>query len=137
MKEMKTLYLYPAERSLLEQKPQDIRAEFSVEEETLDFNDSEERMRTRLLLTRLHDKRLLEVRDAVLAGAAPEDVTKDLPVEEIEESDLAELFFALGPTVLSTFIVGVLATAQSDTAYLSLAALSDIRHALLRSFASR
>lgn len=136
-KKMKTIYLYPAERTLFGKTPEDVHREFAVQDESMDFIDSPKRLHTRLSLVRLHDPKLLTLRDRVQSGEDVLTAIKNLSIAEVGEDDLSELFFAMGPSLLTGFIMGLLSSAKTDADFLSIAALADIRHALLISFTSR
>lgn len=130
---MKPVYLYAPERALVEKLPDDIKKEFVVHDETLDFTDSASLLHTRLSLVRLHDPQLVSLRDQVQAGTSVLEASKSIQLADVDESDLSQLFFAMGPSLLTSLITGLLGTAMKDADFLSVASLAQIRHALLLS----
>ena len=136
-KQMKSLYLYQTEIEFFNKVPQDIQKEFTVHQETLDFVDSTEKLMTRLSLARLHDPKLLSLRDLVQSSGDLLGTLQNISLDEVEEEDLSELFFVMGPTLLTSFITGLLATAKTDADILSISAMVEIRHSILSSYNPR
>lgn len=114
--------------------PEAVRNGWEVREETLSFADSEEKRAARLSLLRLHDPKLLKFQadaekidspDAMAALFAATDL------QGVSEDDLAELFFALGPDLLTRVIRDLLAAVKTDADLDAVASLLLIRHSLL------
>ena len=131
---MKTLFLQTQELQPFEGLSEQLREGWKTETETEDFQDSAEQMLTRLQLLHVHDPKLLAFRDSLLSAkdnAAMESILMDTDLSSINDDDIAELFFALGPQLLSALIVGQLPEIKTEQDMYGLQALTTIRHALL------
>ena len=131
---MQTLHLYPQEQKLFSRLSEEQTREFSVVEETLDFVDSPEKFKTRLSLARIHDPKLLALRDRLQKGEDLAILAKSASFDSVDDADLSELFFAMGPTALTGFITAMLGSVKTDAELLSIASLAEIRHSLLKAF---
>ena len=130
------LYLTPKEREEFEQLPETLREGWRVIEETLTFADTVERREMRLHLLRMHDPKLLALREKALALPTTDAVVTlilESNLSGVSDADLAELFFALGPAPLSFLIPQFLTKAHSDEDLEHVAIFSGIRHSLLAS----
>ncbi|MEK7218892.1 MAG: hypothetical protein AAB728_05515 [Patescibacteria group bacterium] len=134
------LWLTAAERTIFDALPAPLQDGWELKEETLAFTDTAERRTARLSLVRLHDQKLLALRDKVQKATSPEDVASllaEIDLRDVTEGDLAELFFALGPDALTRLITPLLREAKTDGDLDDLASLLTIRHSLLESFSSQ
>lgn len=133
---MASLYLTKEEKKIFDALSEGVRDGWEVEEENGTFDDNAEKMRTRLALLRLHDPKLMSLRDKA-SGSTDIDriaeLVQEMDLSGISEDDLAELFFALGPSVLSTIIGDLLKSATTDKDIDDLQSLTFIRHELLAS----
>ena len=131
---MNTLFLFQEEQSTFEALSPALREGWEVETETATYEDSAEKQIMRLSILRLHDPTLKELRQkAQNANSAEEIATllQDFDLKDVDEDDLAELFFAMGPTVLSQLISSLLASAKTDDDVEGITALTTIRHSVL------
>lgn len=134
---MNTLYLTVEEQKLFDALSSDMREGWQTQMEEGRYEDSADKQMIRLSLVRLHDPRLLKLRaQAEQAGSIEEvaSLIQDMNLEDVDEDDLAELFFALGPAVLSRLILDLLTAANSDGDVEGVTALTVIRHSILTSF---
>ncbi len=133
---MKTLYLTPTETSVFATLPEAVRDGWELEKEVLTYADTSEKQVLRLSLIRLHDPSLIHLRDKALEAATIEEVTAlihSMDVRLVDEDDLAELCFAIGPSMLSRLIVSLMKMVTNDKEMEAVTALTLIRHAILRS----
>ena len=131
---MTTIYLSATEKMLFEKLAEDLRSGWSVEEETLEFEDTPERALARMHLLRLQDINLKAVLNSLKETDSPEimlEIIRDTDLSNVSSPDLAALFFAIGPGTISLFIKSLLAEAKSDKEIEHITALSVIRHRLL------
>lgn len=133
---MNLLHLTAAERKVFELLPETVREGWQVEAEELKYADTRQKQMMRLSLVRLHDPSLLALREKALQTESVDEVvaligTMDLTL--VDGDDLAELSFALGPTMMSNLIAALLGKVTSDEEMEGVTALTVIRHAILRS----
>ncbi len=134
---MHTLILTPVETSLFAKVDTAMREGWDVQSEELTFDDSPEKFHLRLALIRLHDPALVAFRDRVKTMTKPEEIAAEMQKiapELLLHDDLAALFFAMGPGMLSMMIELLLQEIENDTDLLRLAALTFVRHEILSSY---
>lgn len=136
---MNTLHLTPAERPLFEALPAALREGWIVEHEGLGYADTPARMELRLALLRIHDPALIELRKKTQTAQTVQEVADaiaSMDLAEVDDDDLASLFFALGPDYLSRLIIHLLQTAATDKDVEAVTGLTVIRHSILEAFRS-
>src|SRR3989344_8023312 len=133
---MNTLTLTKEEEKAFAELSEAVREGWDVQAETIRYEDAPAKQLMRLSLLRLHDPALLALGEkAGRAGCGDELVAliQGMDVSAVDDSDLAELFFALGPTVLSELIAVQIASAKTDADVEGVQALTVIRHSILSS----
>jgi len=133
---MKNVYLTSAEQEVFNRLSEAVKDGWEVVQEELTYADTREKQIMRLSLVRLHDPSLLSLRNKALKmGSISEVVSliQAMDLSLIDEDDLAELSFALGPIMMSHLITLLLVKVTSDTEMEGVTALTVIRHAILRS----
>ena len=103
------------------------------------MDDSPERRRMRLYLLRLHDPHLQAFVEEAKKRDTPEALIQliyNTNLAGVDDSDLAELFFVLGPNALSALIQKMLLECKTDSDLQDIAALTEIRHSLFASLSS-
>lgn len=128
------LYLTADEKKVFDGLSGDVREGWTVEEETSDISDTAEKMSMRMELMRFDDPSLAAFQSKVSGASSLEDLAtliQQTDLSDVNEDSLAELFFALGPVVLTRLIGPLLADVKSDAHMSSLEALTGIRHSLL------
>ncbi len=133
---MNPLYLTSSEQALYDNLSVDMKDGWEVETEELTYDDTYEQQIIRLSLVRLHDPSLIALRDKAAQSSSLEEVAgliRTVDLKMVEEDDLAELCFAIGPSALSHLISLLLTQVQTDKDIEGVTALSVIRHAVLRS----
>lgn len=131
---MNVLHLLPSERTLLEALPASLQDGWTVEEESLTYKDTLQKQMMRLSVVRLHDPSLIKLREKAQTIINPQQMTDLLASQDLSlvgEDDLAQLFFALGPNVLSQLIAELLKKVKSDADMEGVTALTVIRHSIL------
>ena len=134
---MTTLFLHEGEREAFDRLPDVLKEGWSVSDERLTYDDSPPRQMMRLSLLRLHDPRLLNLRNKAQTCSSFEQIAAligGMDLKDIDEDDLAALFFGLGPAVIDELILEQLRDARRDTDIEGVAALSLIRHSILNAF---
>lgn len=119
--------------------PEDLREGWKVETEALSYADTAQKQLIRLSLLRLHEPKLIDLRKKVQTSSSMEEVIKLLQksdLQDVNEDDLAELFFALGPITLTGLIDYQLKLCKKDTDVDGIAALTLIRHSILHALTS-
>lgn len=133
---MRTLHLTMQEQVLFDTLPDALREGWETEAETLSYEDTPQRRMIRLSLLRLHDPKLLAFREQAKQAQSAEEIAvlmESIDLKDVDEGDLAELFFALGPVTLSLLIAALLRTVKTDTDIEGITALTVIRHSVLAS----
>lgn len=136
MDEMDTLFLTGREMKLFDALPSAVKEGWTVERETMTVEETPENIRTRLSLLSLHDPKLRAFQKKAQSMNTPEELASlvsDTDLKDVSDADLAELFFALGPTALSSLIEHELQHATTDDDLDNVDALVTIRHSLLSS----
>ncbi len=136
MADRNTLYLTAEERRQFDALPKELREGWALQDETITFADSPEKLQIRLSLMRLHDPRLREFQEQVRAVQTVEQLTalmEKTSLAEMSQGDLAELFFAMGPHAISAILGKLIADAKTDADLETVAALSTLRNTLLSS----
>jgi len=134
---MTELHLTLAEQKLFASLPANLREGWTVVEEMQKFDDTITHRRTRVSFLKLHDPKLNVLKEQIEGTKDAAEIAKlvaDFDLKEVQQADLAELFFALGPQPLYLIIAATIPTVKTDKDVESLAALSLIRNALLRAF---
>jgi len=135
---MNTLYLFPAEQTVFDSLSADLKDGWSVEAEEKTYEDSAQKRAIRLSMARVHDPVLMHLRDKAYKAGTVEEVAgyiNETDLKRVDEDDIAELFFALGPDIIGRLIAYMLQTAKTDTDIEGIVSLSLIRHEIYQSFA--
>lgn len=136
---MNILHLTPFEQSLFEALPSALREGWKVETENRGYADSPEKMEIRMALLRVHDPKLLKLREKTSTAKTPDEVAaiiNETDLHGVDEDDLASLFFAMGPATVSSLIVYMIPKAETDKDLEDVTALAFIRHEILNAFQS-
>lgn len=132
------LYLTKAERAVFEKLPEAVRGGVKVEEETLAFTDTEEKMAVRMKSMKISHPGLKKLQDESqkkkLSAEEVAKLSETMDLSGLSKEDLTELAFAWGPTVFSLMISMALQGVNTPDDAFALSQLSYIRHGLLRSF---
>ncbi|MDD4319766.1 MAG: hypothetical protein PHW10_05590 [Candidatus Peribacteraceae bacterium] len=131
------LWLTATEQAAFRALPPAVQDGWQVQPETRTYEDTPEKRNIRLSMVRLHDPKLLALRDKVqeaASGDAAAALLDGMDLEGVADDDLAELFFALGPTLLTRLIEPMVLEAKSDDDLEGVAALVTIRHSMLSAF---
>lgn len=131
-----TLYLTEIEKSVFNALSADLREGWILESEAGAYEDSLEKMQVRIELMALEDPQFMKLK-ADLAGANSEEeaakLVQNLEFEKIKDRDMGEIFFALGPNVLTSIIGKLLAEVAVDDDLTVVADFSSVRHMLYES----
>ncbi|MDO8649662.1 MAG: hypothetical protein Q7R81_07865 [Candidatus Peregrinibacteria bacterium] len=133
---MHQLYLTPEEKKLFDALSAEVQNGWKVEVEQLTFRDTEDQQRIRVEFMDVQDKNLRTLRDKAREVKSEADLAKladSLDLANVSDSDIEELFFALGPQGITVMIVPLLEKATGDEEVDLAAMLSTARHILLES----
>ncbi len=128
------LYFTPAEQTLFAQLPASLQEGWEIAEERPLPVESPRQREVRLMLARIHDPKLLALRDKAMKATSAQEVAallEDTTLEGVANDDLAQLFFALGPTALSSLLENQIRSATTDDDLSFVEGLTVIRHAML------
>lgn len=129
-----TLTLTADELALFQALPEELRKGWKTEEETLRFQDSESRRLTRLEFMKLTSPAMKGLSDALGKAETNADIEaalKGVDFTQLTEQDGNELFFALGPDILSGIIAAFLANTKDANALEDLSDMCRMRHEIL------
>lgn len=133
---MNTLFLKAHETSAFDALSADLREGWSVETETLSFQDTDHRRRIRFELLRVEDpamKKFLESAAQAESADAFEALVKDTDFEKLSDADFSELMFAIGPDGIGILLEAALKNVKNDEDIAYAAELSQVRHGILES----
>lgn len=130
---MNTLYLTDKESSLFTTLASEVTEGWQVEAEVLPIQDTPEKRVVRMSLLRIRDPKLVMVQQSAKSGDINTviDAVKNHDLADVHEEDLKQIFFALGPVVVTKLIESMLPEAKTDQDIEGITALTVIRHALL------
>jgi|GEM_PF-649905 hypothetical protein len=136
---MDAIYLTAGEQKLFDALPKTLSKGWQVEEEDQVYEDTKEKFMVRISLMNLRDPKLLALQERVKKTRSHEEIiplVDQLSLADISESDLLELFFAMGPKILSVNIADLLKRASGPADMNAIAALTFIRRSILTSLLS-
>lgn len=131
-----TLHLTAHEQEVFHGLSEELKDGWSVEPENRDIRDTNEKRLMRMHLLQLQDPKLTMLRDKALHTQSVEDLAmliQSHDLEGVDTGDLNEIFFAIGPVVLTTLITYMLKNVQNDQDIEGIASLSYIRSLILSS----
>src|SRR3989339_1049927 len=111
---MNTLSLTAEEKKIFDGLPAPVREGWEVQEEKGSYQDSQEKLSTRLALLKVHDPKLVDFQKKA-AGMSAEQLSELIAKTDltgVADADLAQLSFAVGPTILTRLIGGLLLTVK-------------------------
>lgn len=127
------LHLTDAERAIWRMVKPEIQEGWTVEPENGSFPDSPERRCMRLHLVKLRDPKLLDFQRKARKESTMDGLTAlilGMDLQNMNDADLAELFFALGPGPIGRAVESMLRTVTKDEDIEGVAALTTIRRSL-------
>lgn len=136
---MNILHLTPSEQALFEALPSALREGWMIESETRSYVDTPDKMEIRMALLRLHDPKLIALREKTATAKNADEVAAiigETDLHGVDDDDLASLFFALGAETISKLIAFMIPKASTDKDVEGITALALIRHAILNAFQS-
>jgi len=136
---MTVLHLTTAEQLLWANVPQALQKGWSVETESGTWRDSPQYRQMRMQLVKLQDPKLLAFIEHAKAAASADALAKLLSETDLQgvmDSDISELFFALGPAVVGKLITLMLGTIKTHADIEGIAALTTIRRSLYAALVS-
>lgn len=131
-----TLYLRPDEQALFQAVPADVRAGYSFETEEQEFADTEKRLKLRVQFLRLFDPALNDLRDKMQAATTEAELLaliEGADLTSLDERDLFNILFTLGPGAVSQLIRDALVEAKTTADLDGVATFSQMRHLFLES----
>ncbi len=134
------LYLKDDERKAFDKLSADLKEGWRVEAETIVFKDDDKNRQVRLEIMQISDPTLLAFRKkAQNAKDAKEFLTlvDELDLATVDEQDIGQLFFGLGPDAVTALMAAMLPDVQTDDDMQHFAAFSQLRHIILESLTSK
>ncbi len=137
---MKAIYLTKEEELVFNKLPLESRKQWKVENEVVDYVDTDEQRKIRIELLSLNSPALQSLKKNLLVAVSDDQIKKimiEADISQISDGDLAELFFAMGPTVPGFIILQLLHEVLAAKDIEAIHALSVIRRNLLLSLAGK
>jgi hypothetical protein len=134
------LHLTKGEEKLFRALPDDVLNGWQVTEETLTYADTAQKQSIRLSMLRVRDPKLVAFREAAAQCKSTAEFVKLLAESDLRgigAEDIAHLFYAVGPHVLSAFVLALLSEAKNDKDIARVADIAAARHLLLTSLQPR
>ena len=136
---MNTLYLTADEIKLFDALSDDLKEGWETEEETIVYEDTEEQRNLRLDFMEISDPVAKDIQEKAKGAKSPQDagaVLEGYDMGNLAEDDMWEVFFALGPDVLTSMIEKFFAEVKDDKGVENISTLSIVRHELLANLTS-
>ena len=127
----KTLFLTADERTLFETLPDNLCEGWEMKEESGAYRDSDRQRVLRCSLLNFTDPKLIALQKSVINAKTPRELLRQagsFDFSKASPSDMAELFFAIGPDGLSLLISGFLLQAKDQSTMCGIALLANARH---------
>ncbi len=135
---MNTLYLTPSEEKMFSSRSADLQQSWTVTPEVLTYADTPERRAFRFQMLRVQDPQLIQFREKALQAMSDTtfiELASSIDLTRIDNRDLTQIVFALGPDAMGMIITGILQSATMKDDIELAAAFSALRHGMLESFA--
>jgi hypothetical protein len=126
-----TMYLTTEEQKMFSALSATMQDAWNVQEEKITFADSPEKMEIRLRNLDLSSPKLLSLKEKAESAKTRDEFLANIDIAELSQDETMELYFALGPNVLSEFIVDAIGKIQNSDDLQNLGVLTIIRHNLL------
>ncbi len=130
------LTLTPDEKKIFDALSDALKEGWKVEVELPIPMDSPAKRLTRFELLQLRDPALMKLAERAKKTQDADEIVQfvqEADLTKVSYDDLTELFFAIGPSVLSQAIFDLFGTVKTDDELRDIGALADIRHSLLAS----
>ncbi len=134
-----TLFLTPSEQKHL-RLGEMLERQWNIETEVGTAEDSEKDRVIRMTFLSVQDPSLQHVARLARNGASPAQLLASilrLSLADLPEADLAELFFALGPSSMTAFIALLLRQDPTAETVPAVALIAAVRHTYFASYARR
>ncbi len=133
---MSTVYLTTEEKERWEKLPSNFIENITVENETMQFADSPEKITIRMRNLKVEHPSLVALREHAKDVQTADDfknALESIDLEALPENDLMELYFAMGPELIGSIIKESIGDIASSDDAESFASLTFVRHGLLLS----
>lgn len=125
------LYLTADEQKLFKALPKNLQEGWGAKEEKGRYEDTERQRVLRGSLLNLSDPKLIALQKSAITAKTPRDLLRQagsFDFSKASPSDMAELFFAIGPDGLGVLISGFLLHAKDQSTMSGIALLANARH---------
>ena len=134
---MNSLYFTSEEEKIFASLDADLQKNWTVEQETLTYNDTPERRAFRFQIMRVQDPILLRFQEQAINLQTDEEfmkLAKAVDLKEVDTNDLTHIVFALGPDAMTAIITELLKNTKKTEDVELAAAFAALRHGMLESF---
>ena len=134
---MNSLYFTSEEEKIFASLDADLQKNWTVEQETLTYNDTPERRAFRFQIMRVQDPILLRFQEQAINLQTDEEfmkLAKAVDLKEVDTNDLTHIVVALGPDAMTAIITELLKNTKTTEDVELAAAFAALRHGMLESF---
>lgn len=129
------LFLTSAEKAAFQALPESVRTQYEIKDESLTFQDSEEKIQTRIRNMNLQHPELKKLQEQANSKKFTQEeianLMQSVDLSELSEKDLLEVAFAWGPDVFTSLIAVALPKVASSEEMQPVAHFAHLRHGLL------
>jgi len=130
-----TIFLTAEEKKLFNPLSDELKGDWEVQDEVINYEESAEKQRMRCKLMKLSDPELQKAFDEIqsIEADSQESFAKwvdSLKLAELNDDDINEIFYALGPVSISKMLVQMIAQAKNNEDIEFIAAIAAIRHVM-------
>lgn len=130
---MNTLYLLQSEQSLLDGIQSDVKDGCTVQETEMTYEDTPEKRVARLRLLHFENSGIKDLQAKAIKATTEDElqgIATSFDFAKLSQHDLTEIFYAMGPDVMTSLITKQLPTVQTKDDLDGVAAISTFRHFL-------
>lgn len=127
------LYLTPKEQEQFETCSNELKAGWKVHAATIVYQENPTKRLARFRIMHIKGKALKTFQEQVRTASSTEQIdamVQTIDIDQVDDVDLTEILYAMGPVLIEQFILYYLKKVKSDEDIKGLAGFSTIRHLL-------
>lgn len=127
------LYLTTTEQAMFEALSNELKAGWAVRPATITYEETPEKRLARFRIMQIRGKALRAFQEKVRTATTTEEIdamVQTIDIDQVDDIDLTEILYAMGPELMEQFIMYYLKKATSDEDIKGIAGFSTIRNLL-------
>lgn len=127
------LYLTTSEQTQFEELSNELKAGWALHPAVITYEDTPEKRLARFRIMQIRGKALRAFQEKVRTAATTQEVdamVQTIDIDQVDDIDLTEILYAMGPELMEQFIMYYLKKASSDEDINGLAGFSTLRNLL-------